>query len=293
MVGEGTGPPVRGITIVGAGRVGLSLAADLAADGSFGRVAVAGHGSPRPTFLDRVSGVDWITRPTATGPVLLFAVPDDALPDTVRAWARVVTEDGGGGGPDVVLHTSGARDAAILGPLVSGGAAAAAWHPLVALAEPARNAFRDVSIGLEGDEEAVRFGERLAERIGGRPIRLEAGGRAAYHAAAVFASNYLVSCLGVAVDLLREASDGAVGESDLVPLARSAVANVGRYGLERGATGPLSRGDLGTIDAHLAALDPPRAALYRALGRELLRIVRDRLDPEAAADLGIRLSEGP
>ncbi|MFQ5747544.1 MAG: Rossmann-like and DUF2520 domain-containing protein [Gemmatimonadota bacterium] len=282
-----------GVTIVGPGRVGLSLAADLSVSRALGPVSVAGQGPEPPAFLSHLSGVSWLAEPRPSGPFLLFAVPDDALPEAIEAWARLVSGPGAPVLPDVVAHTSGARDASVLAPFSRIGTAVVAWHPLVAVAGPGPDAFRGASIGLEGDETGLRFGERLAASVGGRPLRLSAGGRGAYHAAAVFASNYLVACLGVALDLLREASGGRVGEADLAPLARSALRNVERHGLGHGATGPLSRGDLSTIDGHLEALDPPRAALYRALGRELLDLVREGLDPATAAALEDRLAETP
>src|SRR5690606_24287151 len=102
-----------------------------------------------------------------------------------------------------------------------------------------------------------------------------------YHAAAVFASNYLVTLAATAVRILREIG---VPEEDalpaLIPLMRGTLDNLEDLGLASALTGPIARGDLDTVRTHLARLSPDDRALYCALGRETLQLaLAAGLDP--------------
>lgn len=292
--GRGVSPP---IVIVGEGRVGLSLAADLS-DASGSTITVVGLSPDRPSFLRDLLGVTYlVTRvPEASfcesldsqigadgDPIVIFCVPDDDLAAVAREWSESMDLT-----PSAVLHTSGVHSAQALAPWRERGVAVAAWHPLVAVAAPSRGAFRGVWFGVDGDEVATRVGGELAEGLGGRTHVVRPEGRSHYHAAGVFASNYLVACLRIAVDSLRRASEDAELEA-LLPLAESALRNLGELGLRDGTTGPVARGDVRTVAAHLEVLDPRRAALYRGLGLELLELTGDRLEPAVRDRLAAEL----
>ena len=285
------------IVIVGEGRVGLSLAADLS-DASGSTITVVGRSRDRPSFLRDLLGVTYlVTRvPEASfcesldsqigadgDPIVIFCVPDDDLAEVAREWSESMDLT-----PSAVLHTSGVHSAQALAPWRERGVAVAAWHPLVAVAAPSRGAFRGVWFGVDGDDVATRVGGELAEGLGGRTHVVRPEGRSHYHAAGVFASNYLVACLRIAVDSLRRASEDAELEA-LLPLAESALRNLGELGLRDGTTGPVARGDVRTVAAHLEVLDPRRAALYRGLGLELLELTGDRLEPAVRDRLAAEL----
>jgi len=285
------------IVIVGEGRVGLSLAADLS-DASGSTITVVGRSPDRPSFLRDLLGVTYLlTRvPEASfceslaqrigaegDPIVIFCVPDDDLAAVASEWSKSMDLT-----PSAVLHTSGVHSAQALAPWRERGVSVAAWHPLVAVAAPSRGAFRGVWFGVDGDEVAVRIGGELAERLGGRTHVVRPEGRSHYHAAGVFASNYLVACLRIAADALRRASEDAELEA-LLPLAESALRNLGELGLRDGTTGPVARGDVRTVAAHLEVLDPRRAALYRGLGLELLELTGDRLEPAVRDQLAAEL----
>jgi predicted short-subunit dehydrogenase-like oxidoreductase (DUF2520 family) len=282
---------------VGEGRVGLSLAADLI-DPATSTITVVGRSPDRPSFLRDLLGVTYlVTRvPEASfgesldkqigaegDPIVIFCVPDDDLSAVARDWSEST-----GLTPRAVLHTSGVHSAQALAPWRERGVAVAAWHPLVAVAAPARGAFRGVWFGVDGDEVAAQVGRELAERLGGRTHVVRPEERSHYHAAGVFASNYLVACLRIAVDALRRASEDAELEA-LLPLAESALRNLGELGLRDGTTGPVARGDVRTVAAHLEVLDPRRAALYRGLGLELLELMGDHLEPAVRDRLAAEL----
>lgn len=279
---EAPGPAV----VVGSGRVGWSLASAIHEVDLFSGVTLVGR-RPRPP-VETPSALTYASTggeplPARLGPeghggisLLVFCVADDLLVDLSTTWARALRAADLPVG--VALHTSGLHPATALAGLASDGTAVGSWHPLLALARPRRDAFRGVTIGVEGDDEAVELGAEIARRIGASPIRVDPGRKASYHAAAVFASNYLVACLAVAARELRESCLEEAGLDELLPLARSAVDNLESAGLEAGATGPVARGDVGTVATHLEALDPTTRSLYRALARELIAAVGGRLD---------------
>lgn len=303
------------LIVVGPGRVGLSLAADLAGAGLLDRLLVVGPRPDAPPFLRRhapgalyafpapgrepgpearpsgaPAGADALAllgetpRNRPSEAALLFAVPDGAVAAAAAAWASAL-ERANLPAPGVALHTSGLLPAAELAPLAGVGASVGSWHPLVALAGPRLGAFRGLTVGVEGEPAAVALGERIADAVGARPVRVRGGEKARWHAAAVLASNCLLACLSAAAREASAASDGGAEIDDLLPLARSALDEVADHGLTEGLTGPVARGDAAAVARHLDALDPGAAALYRPLAVELLRLAAPRLDAEAARAL--------
>lgn len=279
--------------VVGAGRVGQSLAAALAESDRYGTVWTAGRRVEEPAFLrDRPEvayGVldRWARELPTHGSErlhLFFCVPDRALGDAARSWAAAL--DGAGLLPDgpgeaqgpvlrAAFHTSGSRPASALSPLSEAGGGRgpglASLHPLCAVPAPDPEAFRGVTFGVEGESDAVEEASELARRIGRRAVRVDPGEKGRYHAGAVLASNLLVACFGAGLRQLRDATAGGASAADLLPLARSALAGVERRGPADGLTGPVVRGDLETVARHLEALDPCARSLYACLTSELLR----------------------
>jgi len=264
----------------------------LAQSGKFADVRLIGRSAePPPAWRSRTSyhatGSEQVpARLPAPGPVqaLILSVPDDSLVSVASSWAAALADQGVR--VEVALHTSGFRPAGVLSDLRDIGAAVGSWHPLLALAGPRPDAFRDVTIGLEGDDPALEFGKWMARSVGAKWIRVLPEHKALYHTAAVFGSNFLVASLAVAARLLEQASEQHVGIENLLPLARSAIDNLTQSGIVEGATGPIVRGDDGTVAGHLEALDPGTASLYRALATELLIAAGDRIDPETAVRIG-------
>jgi predicted short-subunit dehydrogenase-like oxidoreductase (DUF2520 family) len=213
--------------------------------------------------------------------LVLLAVPDDAISGLASELAaeRAV-------GPDqAVLHLSGLLDRGALAPLEGTGAALGSFHPLQAIADPAEapERFQGAYAGIEGDDGALAAGERLAGALGMRAIRLSSGGKAAYHAGAVMAANYTVALAGVAERLATEGGvSPQVAERLYLPLIRGAANNLER-GPVAALTGPIRRGDVRTVEAHLFALAADDRELYRLLGLAALRLAREGgLDPAMA-----------
>jgi predicted short-subunit dehydrogenase-like oxidoreductase (DUF2520 family) len=205
--------------------------------------------------------------------VVILAVPDDVIGQVA---ARVALGHGIGR-HHVVLHLSGRLDAAALQPLVATGAALGSFRPLQTVADPlaAPARLRGAHAALEGDPRAVTAARELAASLGLVPVVIGGAGKARYHAGAVMVANYTVTLVGVAERLARSAGVPiTLAERLYLPLLRGALENLEDLGPVRSLTGPVRRGDDGTVRAHLAALDPADRELYAVLGRAALELAR-------------------
>ncbi|GMU41229.1 MAG: oxidoreductase [Chloroflexota bacterium] len=257
--------------VIGPGRLGTALSAALAATGA--PVMVASRRPPAPALL---------ALPGVTGApvevliercdVVYLAVPDREIAPLA---ARLSWRPG-----QAAVHHSGALGLEALAGATDRGALAGCLHPLQTFpaGTPPQEApalFRGITCGIEAPEPLGARLEALAGALGARSVRLEGVDRAAYHAAAVFASNDAVALMAAAARTWSAAglSPEAAREA-LAPLLLAAARNVAALPLERALTGPVARGDVETVERHLAALTttPDLAALYRALAAELLRL---------------------
>ena len=258
------------VAIVGAGRVGLTLARALVPSGRSVHLLVreprsAPAGLPRPE-------TSW--RPALeAADLVIVAVPDDAITSAAAQLAKV----GGIGARHVVLHTSGLRGSEALSPLLESGAALGSCHPLQtfadALGDP--SALIGTPAVVEGSPEAVRAARGLAGALGMTPVlELTADRKPLYHAAAVFSSNYVVALAAIAERLAREAGAGDASGLLFGALLANTVRNLSHEDPATALTGPIRRGDVGTVAAHLKVLSGSDRLLYVALAREALRLAR-------------------
>jgi predicted short-subunit dehydrogenase-like oxidoreductase (DUF2520 family) len=231
----------RHLAIIGRGRVGRSLAR--AAEAAGVRVKLAG----RADAVEACSGAA----------AVLLCVPDAAIADAREAVSPAA--------PLLVGHVSGATT---LEPLASDNPESAAFsiHPLQTFADDATPVDGAPCAVAGSTEEAVRFATSLAEALGMRPFQVPDEQRAAYHAAASIASNFLVALQESAAGLL-ERSGVADARELLTPLVLRTAANWAERGPEA-LTGPIARGDQETTERHraaLAELAPELLPLYEAL----------------------------
>jgi predicted short-subunit dehydrogenase-like oxidoreductase (DUF2520 family) len=263
------------VTVLGAGRMGQGLALALRGVEVL-LVSRQGHPVAAPLLLHTGTRAEAVAR----GGVVILAVPDDA----VTPLAADVSAEGSVRADHTVLHLSGLLDRRALSPLADTGAALGSFHPLQTIADPASAPERlaGAYAGLEGDERAVEVGGRLAETLGMVPVELSAAGKAAYHAGAAIVAN-CTALVAVAERLAREAGVPPETAARLyLPLLRGTVANLDA-GPVAALTGPVRRGDVETVRAHLAVLRGADAHLYRLLGAEALRLARQAgLPPELA-----------
>ena len=249
------------IAIIGGGRMGRGLALALADAGE--RVDLWSRRESTGTVTGAVSGAA----------VVILAVPDDAIEEVAGRLAQAEAIDA----EQVVLHLSGLRGREALRALDGCGAALGSFHPMQSIADPARAqaAWRGAAVGLEGDAAAVAQGERLAALLGLIPVHLPPGSKPLYHAGAVIASNYVVALAGWAQRLGN--SVGLSPEAVMAlyrPILSGTAANLAERTPADALTGPVSRGDVATIVAHLDALPAADRPLYALLGLEALRLSR-------------------
>ena len=258
----------RRFAIVGAGMVGRSLAAALHGRGA----RVAAIASRRLEAAQAAAQLTGGTRAT-TDPAeaareadaVVLAVPDDAIATVCER----VAAGGGFAAGDVAIHCSGVLDADVLDAARACGAHALACHPIQTFARVDAALFEGIVCSLEGDAEAVGFGRELAELLGARAVVVRAEDKALYHAALCIACNYFVTLADAGAGLLAGVGFGDAALAALLPLLRGTVGNLERVGLPRALTGPIGRGDVATVERHLAELAaraPALLPLYRVVG---------------------------
>jgi predicted short-subunit dehydrogenase-like oxidoreductase (DUF2520 family) len=229
------------IAIVGVGRAGSSFA-----------MALRQAGHDVQTFhhdqLDDVASVD----------LVLLTVPDDALESASNALAR---------GSYVVAHVAGSRGLREL----DRHARAGFLHPLAVLSSTELGAerLRGARFSVGGDELVVE----LVRSLGGTVLRLNDDRRALYHATASVAANHMVALLGH-VEVLAAAA--GLSLDDFLPLVDQALSDVRALGASRALTGPASRADMATIDAHLDAIPESERSTYVALANAAFELAEQR-----------------
>jgi predicted short-subunit dehydrogenase-like oxidoreductase (DUF2520 family) len=236
------------ISVVGAGRVGTALAV-LWQRAGHRIVAVAGGAATPGRAAAHLPGVPVLDDTSAArdAEVVLIATPDDAIAAACAQVAPALRGDA------AVIHASGATG---LDALEAAGRRTLSLHPLQTCptVEAAVERIPGAAFAVTAlDEEGYALGERLALDAGGRPFRLADEAKPLYHAAAVFASNYLVTVTALAEELERSA--GVPDPLDaLAPLQAATLANVERVGPAEALTGPAVRGDAATVRKNLEAL---------------------------------------
>ncbi|MDX6552907.1 MAG: hypothetical protein QOH74_1395 [Gaiellales bacterium] len=223
--------------VIGAGRVGCTVAGRLPGARLYGRGETADV-----THCD----------------LLLIATGDAAIEDVCRELAAQLPDNAG------VVHFSGATSVHVLdaapGPK-------ACVHPLQTVSrDRGPDQLEGAFAAITGDHQ---LGDRLARDLGMTPFPLADEAKPLYHAASAFASNYLVTLTHVAAGLLERAGlEHDLALRALRPLQERTLEVAGLP-----PTGPIARGDADTVAAHLAAVGPELAPLYRALGRATLPLV--------------------
>lgn len=236
--------------VVGAGRVGAVLAARFRAAGH-PLAGVSGRSQASQLRIRTLlPGVDVLTpvEVAAAGDVLLLAVPDDDL----IAVAEELAASGAVRPGQYVLHTSGRHGLDALASLTRLGARPIAFHPAMTFTGTPVDLERTPVFGLTAGTAERQFAEELVAALGGTPMWVAEADRALYHAALAHGANHLVTLVAQSMDLLRTA--GAQDPAAVLrPLLTAALGNALTYG-DAALTGPVVRGDVTTIRAHVDAL---------------------------------------
>jgi predicted short-subunit dehydrogenase-like oxidoreductase (DUF2520 family) len=235
---------------VGAGKVGSVLAAQFRSAG-YPVVGVSGRSDASrlriSTLLPGVAVLD-PADVAAASDILVLAVPDDAL----IAVAEELAASGAIRPGQYVLHTSGRHGLDALAALTRLGARPVAFHPAMTFTGTTVDVGRGPVFGLTAADADRPLAEELVVALGGVPMWVAESDRALYHAALVHGANHLVTLVAQSMDLLRVAGAGDPA-AVLRPLLTAALDNVLAYG-DAALTGPVVRGDVTTIRAHVDAL---------------------------------------
>jgi predicted short-subunit dehydrogenase-like oxidoreductase (DUF2520 family) len=260
----------RTVALIGPGRAGTTLALALNALG-WRVTSVAGRAPDAPSTIAAAACLDAIPSLLSTvgdgARLVVIATPDAAIEGAASGCASSLESDA------LVIHLAGSRGLDVFDALLEQrpDIRVGALHPL--------QSFPSTSAGLErlpgswaaisGDPEVAE----LADDLELRTFTVPDTDRAQYHAAAVVASNHVVALLGQVERMAKVC--GAPFEA-FAPLVFASVENAFRLRPERALTGPVARGDLATVQAHLQALDPGERDAYRALAREAARLAGRR-----------------
>lgn len=259
------------LALVGPGRAGMSLAlAAFHADVPV--VAVAGgtaSGAATEQLGARAAELGDVGR---GADLVLLSVPDAAVPSVAAAIAPGL-EPGA-----LVLHCSGARTLDVFDALIDlrPDVRVGSLHPLQTLSGPQPRRLVGVFAAVEGPRDVDDF----AHALGLQPFRVDPARRAQYHAAATIASNHLVALLA---HMQRVAHEAGVPFEAFLPLIETTVASVAEHGTAVALTGPVARGDVTTVAAHLDALPATERTLYRALAEQARQLAARDDDEELRA----------
>jgi predicted short-subunit dehydrogenase-like oxidoreductase (DUF2520 family) len=276
------------IGFIGAGTVGTALAVLLSQKGYEFVGASRRHPASVGKSGETISNMHLLdnNQEVADKADLTFiTTPDDVIAGVV---SQVKWRPGSS-----VVHCSGADSTDILEPARKSGAMVGGFHPLQTLAS-IKQAVENIpgsTFALEAEEPLLTTLKDMATALGGRWIILKASDKVAYHAAAVFASNYLVTLVKMSADLWQTftvPTDQAIRA--LLPLIRGTLNNIESIGIPQCLTGPLARGDSGTISKHLKTLREKAPSLlfpYKELGLQTIPIAlaKGRINEKQAIEL--------
>ncbi len=277
------------IGVIGAGRVGAVLGAALSQAGYRVVAAAAVSTASRDRAERMLPGIGLLPADEVArlADLVLLAVPDDALAGLVAGLVETEAINPG----QIVAHTSGAHGVAVLAPVLTRGAYPLAIHPAMTFTGTEADLDRlaaGVSFGITATDKTRAVARRLVADLHGTPEWIAEANRPLYHAALAHGANHLVTLVNEAMDRLRDA-----GVEDpqrvLAPLLGAALDNTLRLG-DAALTGPVARGDAGTVAKHLAVLEaaaPESVGPYLSLARRTAdrAITAGRLKTTDAAPL--------
>ncbi|MDX6429818.1 MAG: hypothetical protein QOE54_2184 [Streptosporangiaceae bacterium] len=256
------------VGVVGAGRVGTTLGAALNLAGHRVVAAAAVSDASRARAEERLPGVALLTpqEVVAASDLVLLTVPDDVLPDLVTGLVATGVSVAG----KLIAHASGRHGVTVLAPATRAGGLPLALHPVMTFTGRPDDVDRlaGISFGITSPDQLRPVAEALVMEMGGEPVWIAEDKRTLYHAALTGGANHLVTLVVESMDLLRNI--GVENPSVMLgPLLGAALDNALRLGMS-GLTGPVARGDAGTVAEHIAELgrvSPEGLRAYVALAR--------------------------
>lgn len=284
----------KSLSFIGLGRVGFGLASRLLAAG-WGLEALFNRSrKPLPVPLAHYVLETDLSQFPKTASRILICVPDDAI----ELLAHLLAETRSNWTGALIAHTSGLKTSDALAALKSKGAEVLSFHPLQTFSSHTQAPhLKEVRFALEGDAAARAWGEAMVLSLGGVPFTLDQTAKARYHLAASMASNFFVTLIalvqeiGVSMGLSKEETTFLIE-----PLVSKTWENLKDQPAEMALTGPIVRGDVGTIAEHIQAIEtylPHFKAVYQCLGMETIRLAQQsgRLEEKQAKELKRKIAK--
>ena len=262
------------VSIIGTGRLGTTLAVALAAKGYSIRSVVARrvqNARKAARLLD--DGVQVLAakqvKALIDADLFLITVPDDQIAGVTRELSEINADQ-----KKTALHTSGALSREVLAPLRQKGWHTGSIHPLMSVSAAGNGSLRGAFWSVEGDRTALSLGKEIVRDLEGKSFSIRSEDKPLYHAAAVMVSGNVTALFDVALEMLGECGlDRKTARAVLLPLIASTVRSLETKTPEEALTGTFSRGDVETVERHLAAMRSPEVKnLYRILGERSLEI---------------------
>ena len=292
-------PPRKpSISIIGPGRLGSALAIALSKKGYALETLI----SRRRVTLEKVAArldaevrlvVVKDIRRYKPSELTLITTPDDQIPEVANVLSKIESHG------SIALHTSGALSSQALRPLAEQGWHTGSVHPLISVISSSEGFgnFNRAFWCVEGDRRALAAARRIVRDLRGQSFSVSADVKPLYHAAAVMTSGNVTALFDIAIDMLSKCGlTRRDAQKILLPLLESTVANLSSQSPSKALTGTFSRGDIGTVERHLAALSGKNLdmalSLYRLLGLKSLRLAEENgLNPAVSKQVGRLLKQ--
>ncbi|MFQ6116193.1 MAG: Rossmann-like and DUF2520 domain-containing protein [bacterium] len=281
------------VAIIGAGRVGRALSQAFYKQGirisavisrSLNSAEKCAKACNCSVFSEQLFDLPDVTK------TIFVTTPDRVLPNITRKLAKL----GFSLNNKFIAHTSGVMTSEVLEPLKVKNALVACFHPIQTFAgdEFDWEKLSGIYFGIEGDSQALSVCKSFVKLFGGKYIIIPKEKKTLYHAACVFTSNYLVALMTIPVRLLNSLDPDKKEETAkiLLPLLEGTVDNIKRLGIENALTGPISRGDVETVQEHVEILKREYSEIFHVyclLGKQALEISekREGMDGQALKTL--------
>ncbi|MEX0681304.1 MAG: Rossmann-like and DUF2520 domain-containing protein [Balneolales bacterium] len=267
----------RGFSIIGTGRLGSALALRLHKKGYVVRSLFNRTLSSCEKLADQAGTPLIGTFPKQLddlGDLVFLCLPDDILPDFARKLAERLPADNS----RAWIHTSGALPAEVLQPLGTADSPLASFHPVQTFTQHnLESAFDHCFVAIQGDEALCKNLKQVVRAMDARPLIVNIQQKIAIHLAAVFVCNYIVPLFAASQQVLRD-NEVEVRSGELFgPIVTQTIEGLFHHPAADVLTGPVVRGDVGTIEQHLNILkkSPEWDRIYRELGRVTLRLARN------------------
>lgn len=262
--------------LIGAGRLGKNIALAFAKHQVVLMQAICNQTleSSRSAWRELgLNGMSCSLEQLPPADITLLACSDDAIATVAKQLAQQAIRP-----QSTVIHCSGALNSSVLEPLKEHGCFVASLHPLKSFktAYLSAEAFNKVHVVIEGDKEACIWLNNSLMQLNAQIHTIPPKSKAAYHAAATMACNYLVTLAAVSEQLMAATGlQPDITHAMIAQLMQGTLDNLAHSNPATALTGPLMRGDIGTLARHVQAIDEPALnLLYKAAGLATLALTQ-------------------